>query len=178
MRKAVSVVAAVSVLAACSTSAIDNVEYEAASGAYTVWQEGAREEPVEATGTTFDGVKVDLADYRGQVVLINTWYAACPPCRAEATDLAAIHEDYPDVVMLGVNTRDAESVAASFERSFEIDYPSIEGRDGKFIAGLEGSVPLQAVPTTLILDVEGRPAARYIGRIDPDILRGILDDIS
>lgn len=168
------------VVSACSNPAIEgnDVSYDGSDGAYTVWEADTRQAPVDATGTTFDGESFSVADQKGKLVLINTWYASCPPCRAEAPDLVAIAEDYPDLVMIGVNTRDDQAAADSFDRTFEIPYPSIDGADGSFIAGLEGSVPLQAVPTTLILDEEGRPAARYIGRIDPDILRGILDDLS
>ena len=163
-------------LAACN-SAIQGTEYSGGDANYVLWPASERAEPVEATGTTFDGDEINLADLRGEVIVINTWYAACPPCRAEAADLNAIAEDYADeITVIGVNTRDNRAAAEAFERSFETPYESIEGRNGAFIADLEGAVPLQAVPTTLILDAEGRPAARYIGQIDPQIVRGMIDD--
>lgn len=142
-----------------------------------MWDESERQDPVSASGTTFEGDDINLEDLRGDVVIINTWYAACPPCRAEAADLNAIAEDYAgDVTVIGVNVRDNAATAQAFERSFETPYESIDGTDGSFIADLEGTVPLQAVPTTLILDAEGRPAARYIGQINPEIVRGMIDD--
>ncbi|WP_182355177.1 redoxin family protein [Flaviflexus huanghaiensis] len=163
-------------LAGCN-SAIEGTEYTGRDANYVMWPEAERGEPVEASGVTFDGDEVNLADLRGNVVVINTWYAACPPCRAEAADLNAIAEDYAgDVTVIGVNTRDNKAAAEAFERSFGTPYESIEGRNGEFISGLEGAVPLQAVPTTLILDTEGRPAARYLGQIDPQIVRGMIDD--
>lgn len=176
MKKLVALFACLA-LSACTGGVVGTTEsYEGADGAFTIWNEGERLDAVNASGTTFDGQEISLEDYRGKVVLINTWYASCPPCRAEAEDLAAIAADYPDVVMIGVNTRDAAGAAEAFDRTFKIPYASVEGKDGRFISGLEGTVPLQAVPTTLILDPDGRPAARYLGQIDPTIVRGFLDD--
>lgn len=164
-------------LAACSSTLDAGAEYEGGDANYVMWNESERTDPVTASGTTFDGTELSLEDLRGEVVVINTWYAACPPCRAEAADLNAIAEDYEgQVTVLGVNVRDNAATAQAFERSFETPYESIDGSDGNFIADLEGTVPLQAVPTTLIIDAEGRPAARFIGQINPEIVRGMIDD--
>lgn len=176
MRRRFALLLLLPALAACN-SAIEGTQYEGGDANYVLWDEADRSAPVDAVGTTFSGEEIELAELRGQVVLINTWYAACPPCRAEAADLNAIAEDYEgDIVVIGVNTRDNRATAEAFERSFDTPYQSIEGKNGSFIAGLEGAVPLQAVPTTLILDAEGRPAARFIGQIDPQIVRGMIDD--
>lgn len=176
MRRRSALLLLLPLLAAC-TSAIEGTQYDGGDANYVIWSEDERSEPVDASGVTFDGEEIDLADLRGEVIVINTWYAACPPCRAESADLNAIAEDYADeITVIGVNTRDNRATAEAFERSFGTPYESIEGRDGAFIAGLEGAVPLQAVPTTLVLDAEGRPAARYIGQIDPQIVRGMIDD--
>ena len=176
MRRRAALLLVLPFLAGCN-DAIEGTQYDSGSANYVLWEESARSAPVEASGVTYSGETVDLEDLRGEVVLINTWYAACPPCRAEATDLNAIAEDYEDeITVIGVNTRDNSATAEAFERSFGTPYESIEGRNGSFIADLEGAVPLQAVPTTLILDADGRPAARYIGQIDPQIVRGMIDD--
>lgn len=176
MRKRAALLLLVPFLAGCN-DAIEGTQYEGGDANYVIWEEPERSAPVEASGETFDGETIDVTDLQGEVVVINTWYAACPPCRAEAADLNAIAEDYSgEITVIGVNTRDTKATADAFERSFGTPYESIEGRNGSFIADLEGAVPLQAVPTTLILDVEGRPAARYIGQIDPQIVRGMIDD--
>ena len=176
MRRAGFTFLALLFLAGCN-DAIEGAGYDDGGTNYTLWSQSERSAPVEASGLTFSGDTIDLDDLRGRVVVINTWYAACPPCRAEAADLNAIAEDYADdVTVVGVNTRDNASTAEAFERSFGTVYESIEGKNGSFIADLEGAVPLQAVPTTLVLDRQGRPAARYIGQIDPQIVRGMIDD--
>lgn len=165
------------VLTACSGTLDAGQQYEGGDANWVIWEEAERADAVSASGTTFEGEEISLEDLRGEVVVISTWYAACPPCRAEAEDLNAIAEDYADdVTVLGVNVRDNAATAQAFERSFGTPYESIDGSDGQFVADLEGTVPLQAVPTTLILDAEGRPAARYIGQIEPDIVRGMIDD--
>ncbi len=153
--------------------------YQAGDGSWTTWEEGERTGPVELTGTTYEDEEVALADWRGDVVVLNFWYAACPPCRAEAPDLAAIQADYADdgVRLLGVNPRDDAATALAFERSFEVPYPSIHDEAARGVAALQGVVPLQAMPTTVVLDAEGRVAGRVLGQIDPAVVRGMVDDV-
>ncbi|GAA3512470.1 TlpA disulfide reductase family protein [Georgenia daeguensis] len=152
--------------------------YVAGDGTFATWAPDERAAPISLVGTTYTGEKLDLADWRGDVVVVNFWYAACPPCRAEAPDLRAIYEDYsPDgVKMLGVNPRDDAGTAQAFERTFEVPYPSLHDADARGVAAFEGLVPLQAMPTTVVLDRQGRVSARILGQIDPTILRGLIDD--
>lgn len=152
-------------------------DYEGADGAYVLWEDAERSAAIDASGQTYSGETIDLAELRGAPVLINTWYAACPPCRAEAPDLANLAAEHPSVTFLGLNNRDDEAAATAFERSFDIPYPTIADDDGSMLAALAGTVPLKAVPTTLVLDREGRPAARFLGQIDPGVIDGILTDL-
>lgn len=153
--------------------------YTAGDGSFVVWGDAERRDPVDMTGTTYDGQSVSLEEWRGEVVVLNFWYAACPPCRAEAPDLAAFATDYADqgVHMLGVNPRDDAGTAQAFERGFEVPYPSVHDSDAAAVAAFEAVVPLQAMPTTLVLDRAGRPAARVLGQVDPTVLRGLVDDV-
>lgn len=152
--------------------------YVTGDGSVTTWPAGDRTGPLELTGTTYDGEAVDLAQWRGDVVVLNTWYAACPPCRAEAPDLAAIATDYADdgVRLLGINSRDDAGNALAFERTFEVPYPSVHDVGGGALAALQGVVPVQAVPTTVVIDREGNVAARILGLADPSTLRTLIDD--
>ncbi len=139
-----------------------------------------RSETVEFSGETFDGETIS-ADSLDGPALVNFWYASCAPCRVEAPDLADLSEEYADdVTFVGVNVRDAADTAAAFERNFNIDYPSIEGRDGKVLLDFADYVPPQAVPTTLILDEEGRVAARVLGAVERStlnsLLRGVVEE--
>lgn len=169
------VVAACLALAGCVVSAGDaGAGYVAGDGAVTEWAPEDRGEPIELSGVAFDGTPVDVADFRGRVVLINTWYAACPPCRVEAPDLVEL-DARADVQVIGVNGRDDAGSAQAFERTFGVAFPSIADGDGHAVAALQGYVALIAVPTTLVLDPEGRVAARIVGLADPSTLRALVD---
>lgn len=183
-RAAALALAAVLVLGACSTDdggADDVVDqgYESGDGSTTTWAVDERTDPVALTGTDYEGLDHDLADARGDVVLLNTWYAACPPCRAEAPDLVDIAEDYADdgLQVLGINSRDAAGAAQAFQREFDVPYPSLDDSDGSAVAVLQGVVPVSAVPTTILLDREGRVAARVLGLADASTLRALVDDL-
>ena len=136
-----------------------------------------RSETVEFSGETFNGETIS-ADTLDGPALVNFWYASCAPCRVEAPDLAELSEQYADdVTFVGVNVRDGADTAAAFERNFNIDYPSIEGRDGKVLLDFADYVPPQAVPTTLILDDEGRVAARVLGAVERSTLNSLLSGV-
>ncbi|WP_353055410.1 TlpA disulfide reductase family protein [Leucobacter sp. CX328] len=128
-----------------------------------------RTEPVVFEGTVEDGSTLSSADVAGNVTVVNFWYAGCAPCRAEAPDLVAAHEEFADedVQFVGVNTRDQVAQAEQFAKQFGIDYPSIMDNEGgrEVQRAFAGQVPLNAVPTTLVLDREGRVAHRVIGQL-------------
>lgn len=169
------VIAVVISLVACAPGdAAQSPGYVSGDGTVTIFGDGERDE-LTLTGTAFDGTAVDTSEWLGEVVVINTWYASCPPCRAEAPDLVAL--DAADGVRLvGVNSRDAAATAQAFERTFDVVYPSIDDVDGSATAQLQGIVAINAVPTTLIVDPEGRLYARAIGRIEPSTLRSLVTD--
>lgn len=153
--------------------------YVSGDGSTKTWAVGDRKGPVELSGTDYEGQDQDVADWRGDVVVLNTWYAACPPCRAEAPDLVALAEDYADdgVRVLGLNSRDDAGAAQAFQRTFSVPYPSIDDTDGRAGLALQGVVPLNAVPTTVVLDRAGKVAARIVGLVDASTLRTVVDDL-
>jgi len=179
-----AIVVALSLLAGCAntaglTSDGEEAGYVSGDASVTTWDKGSRPGPIALAGTDYAGQPVDISAWRGDIVLVNTWYAACPPCRAEASDLKAIVTEYSadGVHALGVNFTDDAGAALAFERTFDVPYPSIQDTDGSAVASLQGTVPVQAVPTTVLLDREGDVAARILGRIDPSTLRTLLDEL-
>lgn len=169
-------------LAACSpegSGAGDVVGqgYVSGDGSVQTYDVGDRKGPVAITGTDFEGNDVDSTDWAGDVVVVNTWYASCAPCRAEAPDLVSLAGSKDGVQFLGINTEDDAGSAQAFQRTFEVPYPSIEDRSGKVIASLNGVVPLQAVPTTVVLDQEGNVAARVIGQAEHSTLESLIDEV-
>lgn len=160
-----------------TTFADDGFGFTSPDGTVRAWEVAERSEPVELTGTDYRGEPVDVADHRGELVLLNTWYAFCPPCRAEAADLVALDADYPELHLYGINGTDDAGTAEAFERQFDVTYPSINDADGAALAALEGVVPISATPTTVVLDRAGRVAVRIIGMVDPSVLRPLVDDL-
>ena len=171
---AVSVAASLLVLAGCVSNdplANDVIDqnYTSADGAITELAVSNREEPVsfESSETT-NGSTISSDDYVGSVLVVNFWFAACPPCRYEAPDLAEISEKYAadGVQFLGINVYDEREVANSFEREFAIQYPSIlDVSTGELRLAFSGQLPPHGVPTTIIVDRGGRVAARLSGAI-------------
>ena len=171
-------------LAACGTDTSDryasgDAGYVSGDGVAVEIPAEERDEEIAFSGTTYDDEPFDLADTRGEVTVLNVWYASCPPCRKEAPDLQEIHEEYLDqgVAFLGVNVRDAAGPAQAFEESYGITYPSLPDPDAEIMYSLRGQVAPNAVPSTLVIDREGRVAARISGAADPSVLRAMLDTV-
>ncbi|WP_120003258.1 TlpA family protein disulfide reductase [Nesterenkonia muleiensis] len=154
----------------------DGTNYVAGDGSVQEFDTENRGEPVDFESTLFDGTEVNPQRWEGEVVVINFWYAACAPCRVEAPDLQAIHEEFADdeVQFYGVNTRDTQATAEAFERTFGITYPSMEDRGGTVLMAMTDYVHPSAVPTTLVLDRQGRVSARISGIVEPGTLRALI----
>ena len=166
--RAVASVVLLGLLVGCA--APSNLEQTGSSADDTITEIAVanRGEPIVFGGPLDTGATADSADWLGSVVVVNFWYAACPPCRAEAPDLEALHGQFaPDgVVFIGVNVRDSAATATSFAEKFGITYPSIlDTTTGDVQLAFAGKIAPKAVPTTIVLDREGRVAARILGRI-------------
>lgn len=138
-----------------------------------------RATPVELAGTTLDGKRLSLSALRGNVVVLNVWASWCAPCIAEAPALEAVHEMTAGkgVSFVGLNFRDDPASAKAHERRFGVTYPSIEDTDGRGVLALRGVLPPKAVPTTLVIDRQGRVAARSLAKIDRVVLTDLVNDV-
>lgn len=150
-----------------------------ASRTVTEYPPGSRGAPIGLAGTGLTGEAIDITSWRGDVIVINVWGSWCAPCRQEAPILAATSRAYAGdgVQFLGVNVRDNPAAASAFEESYGITYPSIDDNDGKALLSLTEHLPGSGVPVTLILDREGRPAARVLGAVQEATLTALLDTI-
>jgi len=111
------------------------------------------------TGMTLSG---DNYTYKkDRIAVVNVWASWCSPCRAEAPTLVALANKYTDVAFIGILTRDNPANAEAFERRFNIPYPTVI--DDSILLGFKGSLPANAIPTTVILDKSGLVAARISG---------------
>lgn len=131
-------------------------------------------------GVTETGEAVSSDDYRGEVLVVNFWYAACGPCIVEAPLLEQVWQESKDedVSFLGVNTYDQPATALSFAKDNGVTYPSvIDVVDGRVKLAFAQVTPIQATPTTLVIDRQGRVAARIIGQLaSASILSTLVSD--
>jgi thiol-disulfide isomerase/thioredoxin len=112
-----------------------------------------------------DGKTVSLAGARGKVALLNFWATWCGPCQMEVPDLVELQTKYKDqlqVIGLVVDDTDEEAVR-NFAKRYGINYPvAMATNDIRF---LFGGVP--ALPTSFIIDAQGRVVQKHIGLRDP-----------
>jgi peroxiredoxin len=128
-----------------------------------------RTEPIDFEAVLDVGGTTSSADYAGEVLVVNFWYAACAPCRVEAAQLERAHQSFAgdDVSFLGVNLYDGAEASRAFADTYGVTYPSaLTTVDGSIKLAFAGQTPLNAVPVTLVLDREGRVAARIIGQLE------------
>lgn len=158
----------------------DNKNYIAGDGTVTEFADDQRPGFESWSGITESGFGLDSAALEGRVTVMNWWYAACAPCRAEAPDLADLYREYnpQGVEFVGVNVRDSAATALAFDRNFGIEFPSVmDSQSGTVSLAFTGVVSPSAVPTTLVIDKEGKVASRILGRIDPGILRTLIETV-
>jgi thiol-disulfide isomerase/thioredoxin len=183
VKRLVAVAAAVVLLAGCTSqdgiAGEDGGGYISGDGTVLQIPVADRDDVPAWGGETSHGETVDSTDLEG-VVVLNFWYAGCPPCRVEAPDLEEVFQEHgDDITFLGVNVRDSAATANSFEREFGVSYDSIldvSTRD--VLSAFAGEVPPSAVPTTLVLDAQGRVAARISGQVPSATTLGdLIDDV-
>lgn len=159
----------------------ENKGYVSVDLTVTEFAPDERSEPVDFGGVTENGEEFSSDDTRGGVTVVNFWYAACGPCRVEAKDLEAVWQEYQDddVVFIGVNIYDQADTAIAFAEQYGVTYPSlIDVNTGEAKLAFARVAPTLAPPTTLVLDRQGRVAARILGQLEsPSILSTIVGDV-
>lgn len=171
---------AVAGCAGSSSTAASDANYVAGDGTITLVPPGRRQQAVELRGTTLEGVPVDVSAYRGKVVVLNVWGSWCPPCRKEAPDLqaASVELRSKGVEFLGINTNEKDTAQAlAFQKTFGVTYPSLADDGGAALLALRGAVAPNAVPTTLVLDAQGRIAARISSATTKVTLVDVVEDV-
>jgi peroxiredoxin len=180
-------VAGVLALSACSNDPLadqyragDNKGFVAGSFATVEIPAAERGDPVVFAGTLDTGEPVSSEDYAGDVLVVNFWYAACGPCRVEAPRLESAYQAFAgqDVAFLGINTYDQPQTSLAFAADHGVTYPSVIAvNDGSVKLAFANAAPLSSTPVTLVLDAQGRVAARIIGEVpDTSILSTLVRD--
>ena len=133
----------------------------------------------EVSGPDLDGTgTLSSQAYPGKVVVINVWGSWCGPCRKEAPDLQAASVETAAVAQfLGVTSKDRQPAAPRrFVRENKITYPSIYDPSGQSLLAFSGVLPASAIPSTMVLDREGRLAVRVLGPISRITLVQMIND--
>ncbi|GAA4904614.1 hypothetical protein GCM10023405_27070 [Streptomonospora salina] len=153
--------------------------YVEGDGSSTAFAPGERDGAPEVGGETLDGESVSLADYRGDVLVLNFWASWCGPCRSEVPVLNEVYAENKDagVDFLGVNIKDNTTAAEAFEENQGVEYPSLFDQPGRVPQAFRETVPPAAIPSTLVLDRQGRIAARVIGETGYNELSGLVETV-
>jgi len=188
-RALVSAVLLAAVLAGCSGRGgleqtygdVAQQDYFSSDGAFSFVAAANREGSLQFSGELDIEGSWNSADYVGQPIVVNFWFAGCPPCRLEAEDLEALHQDFQadGVKFIGVNILDGPETARTFADEFGVTYPSLmDANSGLVRLSFAGEASPNAVPTTLVLDRQHRVAARVNGLItDVDLLDTMITDV-
>ncbi|GAA5075036.1 peroxiredoxin [Thermocatellispora tengchongensis] len=157
-----------------------DTRFVAGDGKMQVFGAADRKPAPEVSGPTLDGENASLAAYKGKVVVLNFWASWCAPCVAEAPVLkdVAAKTKAQGVDFLGVAFKDDKAAALAFERNHKPGYPSLHDQPGKVALAFQGTVPPAAIPSTLIIDRQGRIAARALGAVKYTDLLNTVNQIS
>jgi thiol-disulfide isomerase/thioredoxin len=138
---------------------------------------GQRPQVDQVTGELLAGGTYDVTADRGKVVVVNFWGSWCNPCRAEADDLEQTYTATKDkgVAFIGVNSRDDRDAAKAFERG-RFSFASIFDPNGE--VGLKFDVTQVNMPSTLVLDRQGRIAAAKRGATVVSELQPLVERIA
>ena len=121
--------------------------------------------------TDLDGNSFSLQALRGKVLIVNFWATWCPPCREEMPSMQRAWErlDKAQVLLLAINVGEDEDVIFRFTADYPVDFPLLLDQDAK----VAQSWPVKGLPTTFVVDPQGRLVYRAIGSRewdDPELL--------
>lgn len=122
-----------------------------------------------------DGKRHRLSDYRGKVVIINFWATWCPPCRREMPSMQRAWErlESRGVLLLAINVGQREEQVWSFASEAQLTFPILLDDSGQTTS----SWPVIGLPTTYVIDPQGRMVYRAVGDRewdDPVLLAPVL----
>ena len=147
---------------------IDKLRTLAASG-----QTETRGQATSFSLPTANGGRLSLEDFRGRPVILNFWWAGCPPCREEMPVLQRYADSHPDVTLLFVDPVDGAAGARAFAESVHVHAPLMLDADGRVAAEYK----VASYPTTFFLHRDGTIASRYPLALTPDSLSAHMSNL-
>jgi thiol-disulfide isomerase/thioredoxin len=180
--------AGIVMLAACASTGADEQTRSAGQVGYPdvprnltrVAPDQRKELPTVSGQALGNNNTISTEDFRGKVVVVNVWGSWCPPCRKEAPDLQAASVETKHVAQfVGITSKDYDPAPAeAFVRSFKITYPSIYDPTGKVLLAFAGELPPTAIPSTMIIDRQGRLAVRVLSGVSKITLVDMINDVA
>lgn len=168
-------------LGACSKnpSASSDNGFAVGDGTFTRIAPDRRATLPTLSGRDLDGKELTTADRAGRVLILNVWGSWCSPCRAEAPHLVEAAAQTTKVAdFLGINTRDLDvAPAQSFVRAFKLTYPSFYDPNGELLMSLK-DLPPKAIPSTLLVDPQGKIAGRVLGQVATKTLVTAINELA
>jgi thiol-disulfide isomerase/thioredoxin len=176
MKKLIPVVMALLLLVGCSNGGASKAEesYISGDGAVTFVNSSDRIAAPAISGMTLLGTNYTYSV--GKVAIVNVWASWCSPCRAEEPALSALASMYPEVAFIGILTRDNAVNAEAFVRKRNVPYPTLI--DDSILIGFRKSLPANAIPSTVVIDKNGKVAARISGAITVSSLKDLIEKVS
>lgn len=124
---------------------------------------------------TIDGKKWSLYENRGKVVLMNFWATWCEPCRTETPMLVKLSGEFRPrglkIVGIVLDENGSEKIK-KFITEYKVHYPVLLPVSGSALSRID------PVPTTILIDGEGRLAKKYVGELPEDILRKDIEKLT
>lgn len=137
-----------------------------------------RQDAPNITGELLSGEQFELQQHAGNIVVMNFWASWCAPCRVEAPDLQQIYEQYQPqgVELVGVLVRDTKGQGETYSQQVGLTYPSLYDPSTKVALQLRG-YPLAAIPSTVVIDADGKVAAAYVSVVDLESLSSTIEKL-
>ena len=170
--------------AGCSTAEGGDSGFVSGDGSITQVDAADREPAPTLEGESLTGKSISTDEFGGQALVINVWGSWCGPCRSEAPELVEASKQLTskNVQFIGLTTKSqagegTPSQDTEFAKEAGFSFPSIQDYDGEQQLKFVDSLPAAAIPTTWIIDAEGRVAAQIRGETTASTLIGLVEDV-
>lgn len=126
----------------------------------------------ELAGPGLDGAHIDLADYRGSVVIVAAWASWCTVCRSEFPVFERAQQDLggDGLELIGLNLRDRPEAAVAALQQTGLDLPSIVDSDGT----LSVHWGVRGLPTTFLVDRDGEVVDVFHGQVTQEWIENVV----
>ena len=164
----------------CGSTQANDEGFVAGDGSLTILPIDRRPTAPVIEGVTLDDQPWTSANISDKVIVYNVWGSWCAPCVSEAPALVRASRRLDNqAAFVGLNTRDFDKAAPrAFVRAYEIPYVNLFDPQGALILRFSGELPPNAIPSTIVIDRQGRLAARIIGETTEATLVGLVQDIA